>query len=157
MVRPFQHEPLLAGKGQLSILTRAGRAVGADQGIADHTAKRRWRDGGCYEMVSSTGQKRHFVAAIPEKLVPIAVAPVLVAARAEAQLLHAAATCVEQARDRPGFGQPRQCSGRDVDGFFQVRTQMGRTQAHHMAHRGGPRMMLPCTVITCATHHQAAH
>ena len=30
VVRAFQHEPLLARKGQLSILTRAGRAVGAD-------------------------------------------------------------------------------------------------------------------------------
>ena len=37
MVRPCQHEPLLARKGQLSIFTRTGRAVGADQGIADHS------------------------------------------------------------------------------------------------------------------------
>ena len=86
VVRPCQHEPLLAREGQRSILTRAGRAVGADQEIADHTAQRGWCDGGCYEMVGSTGQKRHFVAAIPEKLVRIAVAPVLVAARAEAQV-----------------------------------------------------------------------
>src|SRR5262245_45939280 len=62
VVRSIQHQPLLALKGQLSILTRTGRAVGADQEIADHTANRGWRDGGCYEMVSSTGWKRHFVA-----------------------------------------------------------------------------------------------
>ena len=76
---------------------------GFNLSTGDHP-EQRWRDAASHEMVGGMRQERRLLAAIAQELIRIAIAPVLVEAGAEAQILDPVAAGIQKGCDGAGFG-----------------------------------------------------
>jgi len=99
VVQPGQRQSVLGVKGNAPRPTAARGALRSDELIAGDDPEQRRRDGCSDEMVGGTRQERRFAATIAQELVRIGVAPVLVKAGAEAQILDAVAASVQKGCD----------------------------------------------------------
>jgi len=157
VVQPGQREPMRSLEGNAPRSAAARRAARSHQVIAGDDPEQRRRDRRSDEMVRGLRDERRLVATVAQELVRVRVAPVLVKAGAEPQILDPVAAGIEKRCDGMGFGQPGQRPRRDVDALLQIGPQMRRAKAHNMTQRIDPRMLLLCTVMAGAARHQSAH
>src|SRR5919108_4046390 len=141
MVEPAGVAPFLALEGNPPAPALSRRAREAHEQVAHDLTERmlgRRSNGGTDEVVGGVGQERHLAAAVTQQLVGIALAPLLLDAASDAEVLDTCAASVHQGGEWSRFGKPTKRPAGDVRGLLERRPQVRRTQAEHVSHQLSP-------------------
>src|SRR6185312_8607242 len=118
-----------------------------DQQIADERADGALVERRGDEVVVGVGQKRDLLAAVAQVLVGVAVAPVLLDARSEAQILDADAARVQELAQGTRLWELHERPAERVGALLEVCPEMWRSQAEDVADRVGPAEVFQLGVV----------
>src|ERR671936_2178643 len=132
MIEPAEVAPVVDLEGNPPAPAISCRAREAHEQVAHHVTEwvlGRRSNRGPDEVVGSVVQERHLAGAVTQQLVGIALAPLLLYAASEAEVLDTCAAPVHQGGERSRFGKAPERPAGDVRGLLERRPQVRCAQA----------------------------